>query len=78
MSEKKTELELVAGLFRNTDKNGNVYYTGKNEGGAEYVMFRNTYWKEGESKPYFRLMTRVEAGTAKKPSYGKDKAVIED
>tara|TARA_R110000744_G_scaffold34230_9_gene79980 strand:- start:5582 stop:5818 length:237 start_codon:yes stop_codon:yes gene_type:complete len=78
MSDKKTELELVAGLFRNTDKNGNVYYTGKNEGGAEYVMFRNTYWKEGESKPYFRLMTRVELGTAKKPSYGKDKAVIED
>ena len=26
--QKKTELELVAGLFRNTDKNGNVYYTG--------------------------------------------------
>jgi len=69
---KKTELELVAGLFRNTDKNGNVYYTGKNEGGAEYVMFRNSYWKEGESKPYFRLMTRVEQGTAKKPTAVED------
>ena len=66
--QKKTELELVAGLFRNTDKNGNVYYTGKNEGGSEYVMFRNSYWKEGESKHYFRLMQRVEAGTAKKSS----------
>ena len=65
MSEerKKTELELVAGLFRNTDKNGNVYYTGKSEGGDEYVMFRNSYWKEGASKPYFRIMKRVEAGS---------------
>mgnify|MGYP003148354491 FL=1 len=57
---KKTELELVAGLFRNTDKNGNVYYTGKSEKGEEYVMFRNSYWKEGATKPYFRVMKRVE------------------
>ena len=65
MSEEqnKTQLELVAGLFRNTDKNGNVYYTGKSEGGDEYVMFRNSYWKEGASKPYFRIMKRVEAGS---------------
>jgi hypothetical protein len=57
---KKTELELVAGLFRNTDKNGNVYYTGKSESGDEYVMFRNSYWKEGASKPYFRVMKRTD------------------
>ena len=61
--QKITQLELVAGLFRNTDKNGNVYYTGKSEGGDEYVMFRNSYWKEGASKPYFRIMKRVEAGS---------------
>ena len=59
-TKKKTELELVAGLFRNTDKNGNIYYTGKNEAGEEYVMFRNSYWKEGASKPYFRVMKRVD------------------
>ena len=69
---KKTELELVAGLFRNTDKNGNVYYTGKNEGGAEYVIFRNSYLKEGESKTYFSLMHRVEQGTAKKSTAVED------
>jgi hypothetical protein len=57
---KKTALELVAGLFRNTDKNGNIYYTGKSEDGTEYVMFRNTYWKEGASKPYFRVMRRAD------------------
>ena len=63
MSEqKKTSLELQAGLFRNKDKNGNVYYTGKSEGGDEFVMFRNSYWKEGASKPYFRLMKRVADG----------------
>ena len=56
--KRKTELELVAGLFRNTDKNGNIYYTGKNEAGEEFVMFRNSYWKEGASKPYFRVMRR--------------------
>ena len=61
--QKKTQLELVAGLFRNTDKNGNVYYTGKSEGGDEYVMFRNSYWKEGASKQYFRIVKRVEAGS---------------
>ena len=60
---EKSGLELRAGLFRNTDKNGNVYYTGKSEGGDEYVMFRNSYWKEGASKPYFRIMKRVEAGS---------------
>ena len=58
--KRKTELELVAGLFRNTDKNGNIYYTGKSEDGTEYVMFRNTYWKEGASKPYFRVMRRAD------------------
>ena len=26
---EKTSLELAAGLFRNTDKNGNIYYSGK-------------------------------------------------
>jgi hypothetical protein len=51
-------------LFRNTDKNGNIYYTGKNEGGDEYVMFRNSYWKEGATKPYFRVMKRVEKKAA--------------
>ena len=58
--KKKTELELVAGLFRNTDKHGNIYYPGKNEAGEEFVMFRNSYWKEGASKPYFRVMRRIE------------------
>ena len=58
----KSGLELQAGLFRNTDKNGNVYYTGKSEGGDEFVMFRTSYWKEGAAKPYFRLMTRVRDG----------------
>ena len=61
---KKSELELIVGLFRNTDKNGNVYYTGKSESGDEYVMFRNTNWKEGAAKPYFRFMKRVGAGSS--------------
>ena len=64
VERKKTELELVAGLFRYTDKNSNIYYTGKSEDGTEYVMFRNSYWKEGASKPYFRVMRRVEKGAA--------------
>ena len=59
---EKSGLELQAGLFRNTDKNGNIYYSGKSEGGDEFVMFRNTYWKEGSNKPYFRLMKRVADG----------------
>ena len=59
----KSGLELQAGLFRNTDKNGNIYYSGKSEGGDEFVMFRNTYWKEGSNKPYFRLMKRTEASS---------------
>ena len=61
---KKTDLELVVGMFRNKDKNENIYYTGKSEDGTEYVMFRNSYWKEGAKKPYFRMMKRVEKGAA--------------
>ena len=61
---KKTDLELVVGMFRNKDKNENIYYTGKSEAGVEYVMFRNSYWKEGAKKPYFRMMKRVEKGAA--------------
>ena len=58
---EKNSLKIVAGLFRNTDKKGGIYYSGKSEEGDEYVMFRNTYWKEGSNKPYFRLHKRVEA-----------------
>ena len=54
---EKTSLELAAGLFRNTDKNGNIYYSGKSEGG-------DTYWKEGSNKPYFRLMKRTDGASA--------------
>tara|TARA_R100001509_G_scaffold164638_2_gene142984 strand:+ start:778 stop:993 length:216 start_codon:yes stop_codon:yes gene_type:complete len=71
MAQKKSELELVVGMFRNTDKNGNVYYTGKSESGEEYVMFRNTYWKEGAAKPYFRMMRRLGDG-------GSSTTAIED
>ncbi len=62
---KKTSLELRAGLFRNTDKNGNVYYTGKSEAGEDFVRVRNSDWKEGAAKPYFRLMKRVADGPSK-------------
>jgi len=61
---EKNSLELQAGLFRNTDKNGNIYYSGKSEAGDEFVMFRNTYWKEGSNKPYFRLMKRTEGASS--------------
>ena len=61
---EKSGLELRAGLFRNTDKNGNIYYSGKSEAGDEFVMFRNTYYKEGSNKPDFRLMKRVAAGAS--------------
>ena len=61
---EKNSLELQAGLFRNTDKNGNIYYSGKSEAGDEFVMFRNTYYKEGSNKPYFRLMKRVADGAS--------------
>ena len=61
---EKSGLELRAGLFRNTDKNGNIYYSGKSEAGDEFVMFRNTYYKEGSNKHYFRLMKRVADGAS--------------
>ena len=61
---EKSGLELRAGLFRNTDKNGHIYYSGKSEAGDEFVMFRNTYYKEGSNKPYFRLMKRVADGAS--------------
>ena len=61
-----TELVNIGGLFRNTSKKGDVYYSGKSEDGDQYVLFRNAYWKEGAepAKPYFRLMKRVPKGAA--------------
>ena len=66
MAEQATELKLLSGLFRNNSKKGDVYYSGKSEGGDQYVLFRNAYWKEGAepAKPYFRLMKRVPKGSA--------------
>ena len=60
-----TELVNIGGLFRNTSKKGDVYYSGKSEDGDQYVLFRNAYWKEGAepAKPYFRLMKRVPKGS---------------
>jgi hypothetical protein len=63
---EETELVNIGGLFRNTSKKGDVYYSGKSEDGDQYVLFRNAYWKEGAepAKPYFRLMKRVPKGSA--------------
>ena len=64
MAEQATELKLIGGLFRNTSKKGDVYYSGKGEDGTQYVLFRNAYWKEGvENKPYFRLHQKVAKGS---------------
>jgi len=60
-----TELVNLGGLFRNTSKKGDVYYSGKTENGDQYVLFKNAYWKDGQepAKPYFRLMQRVAKGS---------------
>ena len=72
MAEQATELKLIGGLFRNTSKKGDIYYSGKSENGDQFVLFRNAYWKEGAepAKPYFRLMKRVPKGSA--PSASSD------
>ena len=60
MPQKNSELEQLCGLFRNESKAGDTYYSGKNqETGEEFVMFKNSYWQEGDNKPYFRLMKRA-------------------
>ena len=57
---QNSELEQLCGLFRNESKSGDTYYSGKNqETGEEFVMFKNSYWQEGDNKPYFRLMKRA-------------------
>ena len=60
-----TELVNLGGLFRNTSKKGDVYYSGKTESGDQYVLFKNAYWKDGQerAKPYFRLIKRVPKGS---------------
>jgi len=62
--KENSELELMCGLFRNEAKSGSVYYSGKQkETGEEFVMFKNTYYEEGDNKPYFRLMKRGKGNT---------------
>jgi len=64
---EKTELKFLGGLFRNESKKGDIYYSVKSEDGTQWVLFRNAYWKEGDTnKPYFRLHTRVPVGSASK------------
>jgi hypothetical protein len=73
MAEQATELKLIGGLFRNTSKKGDVYYSGKGEDGTQYVLFRNAYWKEGtENKPYFRLHHKVAKGSSTSSSATMD------
>ena len=73
MAEQTTELKLIGGLFRNTSKKGDVYYSGKGEDGTQYVLFRNAYWKEGaENKPYFRLHQKVAKGSSTSSSATMD------
>ena len=73
MAEQETELKLIGGLFRNTSKKGDVYYSGKGEDGTQYVLFRNAYWKEGaENKPYFRLHHKVAKGSSTSSSATMD------
>jgi len=59
MPSNKSELNLICGMFRNESKNGDIYYNGRNqETGEEFVMFKNSYYQEGDNKPYFRLMKK--------------------
>tara|TARA_R100001463_G_scaffold14422_3_gene37926 strand:- start:659 stop:892 length:234 start_codon:yes stop_codon:yes gene_type:complete len=61
----ETELSKWGGLFRNTSKAGNVYYSGTLEIDGKkrtVVMYRNDYWKDGEQKPYFNLNEKVPKG----------------
>ena len=61
----ETELHKWGGLFRNTSKAGNVYYSGTLEIDGKkrtVVMYRNDYWKDGEQKPYFNLNEKVPKG----------------
>ena len=63
-----SELDLICGMFRNESKNGEVYYNGRDQNtGEEYVMFKNSYYQEGDNKPHFRLMKKSGAsGSSKK------------
>ena len=65
MPNNKNELDLICGMFRNESKNGDIYYNGGNqETGEEFVMFKNSYYQEGDNKPYFRLMKKSGAGNS--------------
>lgn len=73
MAEKQaqveTELSKLGGVFRNTSKAGNVYYSGKLEDKdgrhMTVVLYRNDYWEEGAQKPYFNVYEKVPKGQAK-------------
>ena len=72
MPSNKNELDLICGTFRNESKNGDIYYNGRNqETGEEFVMFKNSYYQEGDNKPYFRLMKKNNAGNSGGSSTGK-------
>ena len=72
MPSNKNELDLICGMFRNESKNGDIYYNGRNqETGEEFVMFKNSYYQEGDNKPYFRLMKKNNSAEKASGSSGK-------
>jgi len=56
MSDTDTQTEKkkikVASFWENTDKNGNIYLNGYFNG-LPFILFRNTYKKEGDKTPDF-------------------------
>jgi len=73
MPSKNNELDLMCGMFRNESKGGDIYYNGRNqETGEEFVMFKNSYYIEGENKPYFRLMKKNKEASKDAGSSGKE------
>lgn len=64
MNEPKIEL---FGLWRNTTKDGRVWYSGM-LGKARVVVFENQYKKPGEKSPDLRVYLTEAAKTEQRPS----------
>jgi len=71
MPDKKDE---IGGLWERTDKNGNPWFSGKFDKPhvGDVVIFKNTFKKEGERTPDYRVYKKQQRDAAPEPTYPQD------
>jgi len=53
---KRRELRKVSGMWKNSKKDGELYFSGKLRSGIKIYLFKNKYKQEGTKQPDYYLL----------------------